>query len=252
MGKIILSERQYSRLKNIIIESALEQTLVNEQKETYTLKVDEFLQTRDGKFKVIGGTEYKPTIKGNLSTQTEVEDLVSGQRKKTKVTFVCSSNKLYIDNKFYDIYRDKNQTKLEELCKKIKTMKKDAYGAESVGGGSSYTQKNNYKLKSKDGKTIEIPKGTGYSAKPDKNGAAFKIGPTIYGWFGCESNVFIIDKVKYKDESGVLAKNISSVLCKKTTKPEVKTDKSVTPVSTTVQPKLAQVDDVLTDFQNYV
>ena len=105
------------------------------------------------------------------------------------------------------------------MCETLKKKKKGSYGVEQSPGKSvqGYTQANNYTLKSKDGqKTITIPAKTGYTFKKDKKGnagATFKLGPTIFGWFGCKSKSFFIDKVIYKDEKNFLADAISKALC---------------------------------------
>jgi hypothetical protein len=118
-----------------------------------------------------------------------------------------------------------------KLCETLKKKTKGNYGVQQTLGKSvqGYTQANVYTLKSKDGKQkITIPAKTGYTLKKDKNGnvgATFRIGPTIFGWFGCKSKSFFINKVIYKDEKNFLADNISKAICggSSSTTPETET-----------------------------
>jgi hypothetical protein len=224
MGKIILTETQYKRFKSILIENAINQTLLNEAAYTldtkkYTLKTNDYSDVSGGKIKIIGGATYTPTQKGNLTAQGEVEYTQSGSRKKTTIIYVCANNKFYVDKDYYDILgNDTTLEGFEKLCETLKKTKKDSYGIQQTGGAvKGYSQQNNYILKSKDGsKTITIPKGTGYTGKKDQkgnDGATFKLGPVSFGWFGCKSKTFFIDKVLYKDEKGFLVNNISNAVC---------------------------------------
>jgi uncharacterized membrane protein YgcG len=224
MGKIILTETQYKRFKSILIENVINQTLLNEAAYTldtkkYSLKTNDYSDVSGGKIKIIGGATYTPTQKGNLTAQGEVEYTQSGSRKKTTIIYVCANNKFYVDKDYYDILgNDTTLEGFEKLCETLKKTKKDSYGIQQTGGAvKGYSQQNNYILKSKDGsKTITIPKGTGYTGKKDQkgnDGATFKLGPVSFGWFGCKSKTFFIDKVLYKDEKGFLANNISNAVC---------------------------------------
>lgn len=210
---VLLSEEN----KEFINENEKYYTL---NKNNLTLTLKNKVQTSDRKVEVIGGTTFKPTQKGNLGAYGEVEFTGSGQRKKTSIFYICSNKKLYIDKDYYNILpSDSSRDGFIELCETLKKKKKDSYGVQQTPGKAvqGYTQGNNYTLKSKDGaKTITIPAKTGYTAKKDKkgnDGATFKLGPTIFGWFGCKSKSFFINKVIYKDEKNFLANNISKALC---------------------------------------
>lgn len=200
--------------------------ILNEQegykidKNALTLTLNNKVQVQNREVELIGGLTFKPTQKGNLGAYGEVEFTQSGQRKKTSIFYICPNNKLYVDKKYYDILRsDSSREGFQSLCETLKKKKKGSYGVEQSPGKSvqGYTQANNYTLKSKDGqKTITIPAKTGYTFKKDKKGnagATFKLGPTIFGWFGCKSKSFFIDKVIYKDEKNFLADAISKALC---------------------------------------
>ena len=171
-------------------------------------------------------------IKANLSKIATIPDL-------------CAVNRRYYENYpgsslFNDLDGDidsdsqwneyvylplmKAKRKTDELSKQnaAKAAANKAYGAESVGGGKSYTQQNNYVLNSDGGKTLNIPKGTGYSYKDGKQGATFKLAGNKFGWFACTTKTFLVDKVTYKDPKGYLANNIAKAICGTTpSKPSV-------------------------------
>ena len=223
MGKIIISESQYKKVKSILIENAINESLLNEEAYTldtkkYTLKTNDSTDVKNREIKIIGNATYTPTQKGNLMANGEIEYKKSGDRKQTKVYYMCNNDKFKIENNFYEIpTNDSTYKGFKELCETLKKSKKDYYGIQQTGGAvKGYTQQSEYTLNSKDGKTITIPKNTGYTGKKDQKGnegATFTLGPISFGWFGCKSKNFIIDKVLYKDEKGVLANNISKAIC---------------------------------------
>lgn len=128
---------------------------------------------------------------------------------------------------------------------------KSTYGAEAVGGGKSYSQKNNYTLKSKDGKTLIIPAKTGYSFKPEKKGASFRLG-NKFGWFSCTSKTFKVDGVIYSDNKKYLSNELTKSLCG--TSANVSTDKpNVGGVGGSGGSKLSSSSsELIADFQNYI
>jgi hypothetical protein len=176
---------------------------------------------------IMGAGTDEVAIKANLSKIATIPDL-------------CAVNKRYSENYpgsslFNDLDGDidsdsewneyvflpllRAKRKSEELSKQAaaKAAANKAYGAESVGGGKSYTQQNNYVLNSDGGKTLNIPKGTGYSYKDGKQGATFKLAGNKFGWFACTTKTFLVDKVTYKDPKGYLANNIAKAICGTTT-----------------------------------
>jgi hypothetical protein len=238
MGKIILTETQYKRFKSILIENVINQTLLNESDrytldtKKYTLKTNVYTTAYgdEDNIDVLGGITFIPTQKGNLTAQGEFEFKTSKVRKKATINFICSNNKFNIEGKYYDVSSSNFTLEgFKKLCEALKKNKKDFYGIQQTGGAvKGYTQQQSYTLKSKDGKEITIPKNTGYTGKKDQkgnDGATFKLGPVSFGWFGCKSKTFFIDKVLYKDEKGFLANNISKAVCGGTaTKEEPKQD----------------------------
>ncbi len=201
--------------------------LISENSDAYTidknnliLKTNKKTQVLNGNFVVLGGITFKPTQKGNLGGYGEIEFTDTGERKKTSIYYICSNKKLYVDKQYWSIYTGSwTRDGFIELCDTLKKKKKSSYGVEQTPGKSvqGYTQAKNYTLKSKDGKqSITIPAKTGYTFKKDKKGnpgATFKLGPTIFGWFGCKSKNFFINNVLYKDEKAFLANNISNAVC---------------------------------------
>jgi hypothetical protein len=235
-NKFILTEEESKRILSLHSKKIQEErnttsnSLLNEASYTldtkkYTLTTNDYTDANrmengnNNPIKVIGGITYTPTQRGNLSAQGEIEYTNSGSRKKTTINFICANNKINADGQYYDVMRnDSTLAGFQKLCETTKKMKKDSYGIQQTGGAvKGYSQQNVYTLTSKDGKkTITIPKGTGYTAKKDSKGnegATFRIGPTIFGWFGCKSKTFFIDKVLYIDEKGTLSNNISNAVC---------------------------------------
>jgi hypothetical protein len=248
MGKIILNETQYSRIKNILIENAINKSLLNEQTDnfSYTVKSEKvaFENAVDPglpELMIYKGAKFVPDNKGNIIAKTSFNfaDTLSGDiayspesdlgfvdsdkdikryTYQDNVIYVCGKGKFKAPSKSkFEYFAEDSPApelvkELNKLCQKAKSQK-SSYGAESVGGGKSYSQKFNYVLKSDKGTNLTIPKGTGYSFKEGKNGASFRLPGNKFGWFGCLSKVFQVDGVKYKDEKGALAGNISKAIC---------------------------------------
>jgi hypothetical protein len=240
---------------NVILN---EQEAYKIDKNALTLTLNNKVEVQNREVELIGGLTFKPTQKGNLGAYGEVEFTQSGQRKKTSIFYICPNKKLYVDQKYYDILgSDSSRVGFQSLCETLKKKRKGSYGVEQSPGKSvqGYTQANNYTLKSKDGqKTITIPAKTGYTSKKDKKGnagATFKLGPTIFGWFGCKSKSFFIDKVIYKDEKNFLADAISKALCGASSSTQAPTDSpqvkqsSVTPKGTATSPSVKPTETAL-------
>lgn len=248
MGKIILNETQYSRIKNILIENAINKSLLNEQTDnfSYTVKSEKvaFENAVDSglpELMIYKGAKFAPDNKGNVVAKTSFNfaDTLSGDiayspdqdlgfagndeevkryTYQDNVIYVCGKGKFKAPSRSkFEYFAEDSPApelakELNKLCQKAKSQK-SSYGAESVGGGKSYSQKFNYVLKSDKGTSLTIPKGTGYSSKESKNGASFRLPGNKFGWFGCLSKIFQVDGVKYKDEKGALANNISKAIC---------------------------------------
>ena len=132
MGKIIISESQYKKVKSILIENAINESLLNEEAYTldtkkYSLKTNDYTDVSGGEIKVIGGITYVPTQRGNLSAKGEIEYTNSGARKKTTINFICANNKINADGKYYDVNSsDSTFEGFKKLCETVKKVKKYA------------------------------------------------------------------------------------------------------------------------------
>lgn len=273
MGKIMISENQYNKIKNLLIENAInEQNLdgsLNVEKKT-AYKIDPVkltfinndvievdVEQGGSNIKVMGGANFKPTIKGNLEATAQVQDVNTNVTKSNKVIFICNNEKISVDNKYYNIKnRGRNPVLpgLREFCKIVKEKTKKSYGVESVsgkGGSLVYKQENDRNVKSKDGKLFKIPANTGYVARPEKKGASFKIGPNNFGWFSCTNNQFVIGGKNYYDEDKGLVNKLVKTLCKTTG--EVVTDKPIIGGGGSGGSRLASSSsELIADFQNYI
>ena len=198
---------------------------------------------RHNELRIFKGAKFVPNFKGKLYANTKFQfvDSDSGEVQKAydesggdawdsenklytfkgNVYYNCSTFKFTApDKSTFEYYAEESaavglQKQLVNLCKRAADQgkAKTSYGAESVGGGKSYAQQNDYVLTSDSGKTIKIPKGTGYAYKEGKQGASFKLPGNKFGWFACPYKTFLVDNVKYKDPKGYLAGNIVKSIC---------------------------------------
>lgn len=243
MRKLILTERQYNNIKNVLIENAINEQagdfsyIVQSDKVSFENSEDKGLP----ELQIYKGAKFVPDNKGNLVATTsfnfgdtmdgtiayspdsdlgvvDSDEDVKRYTYKDKVIYSCKEGKFTAPSKSKFKYFAENSPapemvkNLGKLCQKAKSQK-TSYGAEAVGGGKSYSQKNDYVVKSEKGTTIKLPKGTGYSFKEGKNGASFRLPGNKFGWFSCKSKTFQIEGVKYKDEKGSLSGNIIKNIC---------------------------------------
>jgi hypothetical protein len=231
MGNIILTENQYSRIKNFLVESEITKSFLLEQNVTIDNKTGFVTLTKDLKFKAKGGdgkekdieivgnnTKLYPTTKGNVGGEVLLKITNAGfptpyVNNKTKVYFMCKTGELMNGREKYKITDNKM---VSEICKSVQIKKNlsTTFGTEAVGGGLGYTQKFNQPITSQDGTKMTIPKGTGFVPKKDGTGASFKLG-NDFGWFDCKTKNFVINKVKYTSDT--LSKTLSAKLCKSET-----------------------------------
>jgi len=248
MGNIILTESQYSRIKNTLIENVIDKSLLNEQTDDFSYTIPQeyvrFTNANDitaNYLKIFKGAKFIPDSKGNLVAKTKIQfttvidgivqssyndgdDADDAREQKlytydTNLKYNCKEGKMITDKapgqKYYaDTNDSKNVVeKLNGLCRKPKSQK-SSYGTEAVGGGLGYTQKYDQPITSQGGKKMTIPKGTGYVPKKDGAGASFRLG-NDFGWFDCKTKNFVINKLKYT--SDILSKTLSAKLCKSET-----------------------------------
>ena len=222
MGNIILTESQYSRIKDFIIEQGLKMDeffkIDNKTGQATAIKDIQLLQNTFIK----QGAVFKLSPNGNVTSNATVT--TNGTDYKKFVAIYCDKNyKIQWGNdKTGNSYLENTSNlsarkALESVCstlKKIKQGLSKTYGTEAVGGGMGYTQKYDQPITSQDGTKMTIPKGTGFVPKKDGAGASFKLG-NDFGWFDCNTKNFVINKVKYTSDT--LSKTLSAKLCKSET-----------------------------------
>lgn len=228
MRNILLTDKQYSRIKDFIVENEIYRSLLNEQKfqinqQNATATSNEDIVVPQISLDSPGvtikkGSKFSVSKKGNITSNANVE-WIGGKKEKTFVVFYCKSKTTQVGNKKYPKFTGKNQSfnsVIDELCKLVNTKNNlsKTYGTEAVGGGMGYTQKYDQPITSQDNKKMTIPKGTGFVPKKDGAGASFKLG-NDFGWFDCNTKNFVINKVKYTSDT--LSKTLSAKLCKSET-----------------------------------
>jgi len=190
-------------------------------------------------------TEKKATI------QFTDEFNNTGSTTKANIFYNCKTGKLFLKDieepglsEMHGFEQSKktfyiNDEKLTKesfkiVCQNIKKVKtKDTEKINQGGGGEgdkkTYKQEydqtlkydtpqevnvNGYKMKFTD---FKIPAKTIYTYLPEKNGVSFNIktkDKTLFGWFGCKSKKFSVNKIPLTDEKQALTKKLVSELCK--------------------------------------
>lgn len=241
MRKLILTEKQYGKLKNLIIESEITKSFLIEQnfsidrkllmEKSYAIT----LKKRGGNNS--GGLPAKDTII-KLKEKTYNADLVEFEAdfksgESWEVSFDCKTPDIMTLSGFQvggTEYRvdEKFKNLVKWYCKgKPKKEQKDPEKINQGGGGEgdkkTYTQEYEQTLKYKSSINnqmvdLKIPKDTIYKSIPEKNGVSFSVktsGKPINGWFGCKSKKFIINKSPATDEKQGLTKKLVEKLCVK-------------------------------------
>jgi hypothetical protein len=248
MRKLILTERQYGKLKNLIIESEITKSFLIEQnfsidrkllmEKSYAIT----LKKRDGWNS--GGLKPKDVLTKvkvkNYNSDLVELDVTFESGGGIDVSFDCktpdvmviggdgqmSGSEYRVDEKFKNL--------VKWYCKgKPKKNQKDAkkinQGGGKEGDKKTYTQIWDQTVKYKSVVNnqmvdLKIPKNTIYTSIPEKNGVSFSFKiqeKPIYGWFGCKSKKFIINKSPVTDEKQDLTKKLFDKLCvKDSSKPE--------------------------------
>jgi hypothetical protein len=268
MGKIVLNETQYNRLKNILIENAINEENAYAEAAKETIADNKFFinprtvtapGTNGGfKLKFFKGVKF---VEGNdpyLKTEKKATIQFAGATNnvgsttKANIFYNCKTGKLFVKDienpdlselhgfektkkTFY--INDEKITKesFKIVCQNIKKVKtKDVEKINQGGGGEgdkktyeqAYEQKLKYdtpqEVRGYDGykmpfTDLTIPKGTIYTSLPEKNGVSFNIktkDKTLFGWFGCKSKKFSVNKIPLTDEKKALTKKLVSELCK--------------------------------------
>lgn len=246
MGKLILTERQYGKLKNLIIESEITKSFLIEQnfsidrkllmEKSYAIT----LKKRGGNNNDLPAKDTIIKLKEKNYNADLVEfeaDFKSGE--SWEVSFDCKTPDIMTLSGFQvggTEYRvdEKFKNLVKWYCKgKPKKEQKDPEKINQGGGGEgdkkTYTQIYDQTVKYKSVVNnqmvdLKIPKNTIYTSIPEKNGVSFSFKiqeKPIYGWFGCKSKKFIINKSPATDEKQDLTKKLFDKLCvKDSSKPE--------------------------------
>jgi hypothetical protein len=242
MGKIVLNETQYKRLRNILVENEIYRSLLNEElliEKTYDITLmrkggsNFWLKAKDKitKFKV---TDFN---KDMVAAEVTIKD---GDRDENNipVQFDCKTPDVieFAGDSQIEGSKYRTDEKLKYLIKWYcagKPNKKDTEKINQGGGGEgdkkTYKQEydqtlkydtpqevnvNGYKMTFTD---LKIPAKTIYTSLPEKNGVSFNIktkDKTLFGWFGCKSKKFSVNKIPLTDEKQALTKKLVSELCK--------------------------------------
>ena len=253
MRKLILTERQYNNIKNVLIEKVIEETFINEEnvyadaaKKTIgdnKFFINQRTVTAPGtnggsKLKFFKGVKFvegnDPYLKtdGKTSIQFAGGNNSVGSMTKANILYNCKTGKLSVKDienpdlsesfgfeetkkTFYINDEILTREGFKLVCQNIKKVgKKDAEKINQGGGGEGDNKISD----------LKIPTGVIYKSIPEKNGVSFsfKIDKTpVNGWFGCKSKKFIINKSPATDEKQDLTKKLFDKLCvKDSSKPE--------------------------------
>lgn len=291
MGKIIISESQYRKVKQALIESVIStldeqknRRIINEMSDDEKINAESVgkKMNREGRLacdtkNVLNCTEYIYPQLSKLKTSDQILHSAKFLKEKDWGKFfqqitasieIRGNEQIGMMNKISNIFKvaggtmtfkkktDENgDITLNPWSIVLKTVpgggnsQKLSLGAETVGGGLVYHQKNNYNIKSDKGTVLTIPKGAPYSYKKDKKGASFNTG-NKFGWFNCIDKTFLVDKVKYKDEKGFLVSALTSNLCNTGSSSKDNQNNKVQ-VDRSQQPSVAS-NTVVSDMANYV
>jgi hypothetical protein len=282
MGKIMISENQYNKIKNLLIENAInEQNLdgslnvernedlksygIDVKNGTLTLNQDFTAENAQGsgrsELKLFKGAVFKPgqnfastkILVSNTTTQ-KVGSKTGGAAespKKTIVHYYCTKGKFNIPGDT-DTYYNEDFPSLKNSFKKMCELAKNPQVSSQVKKGlTTYNSKNpNVLIGKKDNtKKITIPANTGFSPNTSGTGVGFKVNYQN-GWFDCKTSTFTVNKVSYT--SKYLGETLSKKLCKTTG--EVVTDKpNVGGGGGLGGSKLSSSSsELIADFQNYI
>jgi len=217
-------------------------TLIVEEKEAQILTEGEYITKqfntfgttlKNGVAAIAKGVKFEPSKKlvGYLIANPKTIYRGNGVGNWDKdpgetVQYNCSAGKFRIGKGEMGLYNTTLSKALGALCsesmsKNIVQPKKDDQANKPDASQQKTPEKvytmvrGKYNVNSDDGKTYTIPDGTRYVYNADKKGATFRLDTNKWGWFGCQSKIFVIDSVKYKDTKGYLVNNIVNNICEK-------------------------------------
>jgi len=248
MGKIIITENQYTKIKNYLIESEIFKTLINEDVNFKTLGINPQNGTltvqntfsaenaqasgRD-ELKLFKGAVFKVgqnfSSNGILVANTKIQMVgtIAGGAgtapRQSQVHYYCKTGKFNIPGTPDSYYVEKNTVEniavlgaFTALCKLGKNPQAPTQG---TAGQTNYNSKNPAELIGKKDQTkkIIIPANTAFSYNSTKNGVGFKVNYQN-GWYDCKTATFGVNNIQYT--SKFLADALSKNLCKTTAAPQ--------------------------------
>lgn len=257
MGKIIISESQYRKVKQALIESAISETLINEdefgtnnqssQDDPKTLGIDtkngtltlqdtfeaENAQgsTRD-ELKLFKGAVFKIgqnfASNGILVSNTKIQMVGSlsggagSAPRKSTVHYYCKTGKFNIPGLPDTYYNEKQSPQELKASKAFKALcqlgKNPQASTQGTAGQTTYNSKNPAQLIGKKDQSKKL-------TIPGNTAFSFNsskngVGFKVNyqnGWFDCKTSTFIINSVQYT--SKFLGDSLSKNLCKTSTPP---------------------------------
>lgn len=282
MGKIIISESQYRKVKQALIENAINFKSLGIDEKNGTLTLQETVEaenaqgsTRD-ELKLFKGAVFKIgqnfASNGILVSNTKIQMVGSlsggagSAPRKSTVHYYCKTGKFNIPGLPDTYYIEKDTVEkitilggFRGLCQLGKNPQVSTQGR---AGQIAYNSKNPAQLTGKKDQTkkLTIPANTPFSFNSAKNGVGFKVNYQN-GWFDCKTATFVINGVHYT--SKFLADALSKNLCKASvsvqTSPSAVVDSGQKVVNSpqTVSGgggsgKLANQNPIVSDMANYI
>jgi len=216
MGKIIITERQYQKIKSVLINNVISKKYLNEAfnaatgQYTVGMMFDAENATDSNKdelrmFKNAIFT-YSPSFETDkkLISDTTIQMVDSytgtgGSNLKTKVFYFCGRGKFMVSGskEKYFIESDKFKPVLNQLTLMCTAGNKASNAADKRKKDKlQYHTKNPNVLTDSNSTKITVPTNTSFTFIDGKNGVAFRSGTTP-GWFDCGSSKFNVNSVIY-------------------------------------------------------
>jgi hypothetical protein len=267
MGKIVLNETQYKKLRNILVENVINEENAYAEAAKQTIADNKFFITQQTvtapgtnggfKLKFFKGVKFvegnDPYLKTEKKATIQFTDSFNnpGSTTKANIFYNCKTGKLFLKDieepglsemhgfeqskkTFYINDEKLTRESFKIVCQNIKKVgTKDVEKINQGGGGEdgkkTYEQAYDQKLKYNTPQEVYfggtkrmvtdliIPAKTIYTSLPEKNAVSFKFkngNKMSFGWFGCKSKKFSVDKIPLTDEKQALTKKLVSELCK--------------------------------------
>jgi hypothetical protein len=286
MGKIIITENQYTKIKNFLIEGEISKSFITEEADykdlginpqNGTLTVQNTFSAENAQasgrdeLKLFKGAVFKVgqnfSSNGILVANTKIQMVgtiaggAGSAPRQSQVHYYCKTGKFNIPGTPDSYYVEKNTVEniatLGAFTALCKLGKNPQASTQSTAGQTTYNSKNPAQLLGKKDQTkkMTIPANTAFSYNSAKNGIGFKVNYQN-GWFDCKSSTFVINSVQYT--SKFLADALSKNLCKTSTVEPQKEPKTELGKGNQTSydggggQKLATQNSIVSDMANYV